>query len=335
MLVFIKDKDKKNPVKITRELLFLSRSKKEIPLYYFAKYLYRTDITDVAAFLSNKETRKLRALTTIMGPEYKELVRNKYNFAAYLLKHNISHPAIISRNEKGVFVYKDRVQSVSSAEELLSFFENVFAVSGLTALFIKPYSEMGGTGCFLLEQKNLKIQLDTLAGQLLSSSHIHQEVIQQHPDIDNINPSCINSIRFNTLKQGSRPLILSAYMRFGRKGSVVDNSSSGGFYIPIDMSNGRLSKKGIQLMRCGGGVFYKHPDTQYELYNFQIPFFSQACNLIYTVIDLLPHKMLGLDIAISPDGPVLIEANDNFSIFGADISYGGYLNHPAVYSLLQ
>jgi len=38
----------------------------------------------------------------------------------------------------------------------------------------------------------------------------------------------------------------------------------------------------------------------------------------------LPHRLIGWDIAITEEGPVLFEGNVNFGFWGAQIADGGY-----------
>ncbi len=45
--------------------------------------------------------------------------------------------------------------------------------------------------------------------------------------------------------------------------------------------------------------------------------------------------MIGWDVAISENGPLIIEGNDNNSLFMSDIAYGGYLKHPLFKEILE
>ncbi len=147
---------------------------------------------------------------------------------------------------------------------------------------------------------------------------------------------CINTIRIESfIDKSSHIYILSAFMRFGVGDSYVDNAHAGGFYVGIDFKNGRLKNIGHQYMEYGGASLKKHPESGYTLEGFEIPFFQEAVDLVRQTLTKLPDRYLGWDIAITPTGPLIIEANEYPSIFMADIAYGGYLKHPLIQTLLR
>ena len=327
--VFLRDKNKKSYSRILKEVFTLMRLKKEIPLYYFAKFLYRKEIDNYQDYLSGKETGHVFKISQATDPSHHSLVRNKRAFGNLLEKNGIKTPEIIARNNNQKFIYKNEEVIIKNVEDLVVFFKNILVDTNNKGLFVKPNSDQGGKNCFVLEKDNLDGQLRKHAGLLLTNDFIYQKLIVQHPEINAINASCVNSIRFNSyIDRHGKSHILSAFMRFGRNGNVVDNGSSGGFYVAVDINSGQLENEGKQLMRFGGGVFYEHPDSSYDFNHFKIPFFKEACDLIHQAIPLFSYKLLGWDIAIEHNGPLLIEANDNFSVFVADIAYKGYLRHP-------
>jgi hypothetical protein len=71
-------------------------------------------------------------------------------------------------------------------------------------------------------------------------------------------------------------------------------------------------KKGIFKPRYGGKV-ERYPETGITLKGFQIPFFNEsmklACNLQSYLYGI--HSV-GWDIAITPNGPMFIEGNDDW-----------------------
>ena len=194
---------------------------------------------------------------------------------------------------------------------------------------------MGGSGCILLKKQTLSEQIENSFEQLLSHIYLHQELILQHPEINKINPNCINTLRFDTyIDKSNKPHILSAYMRFGVGNSVVDNGSSGGFYVKANLKDGTLHNVGKQLMRYGGKLFYEHPYSNYVLEGFKIPYFKESCELILKSLDYIPDRIIGWDIAITKTGPTLVEGNDNNSIFSLDIMLEGALKTPLFKEIL-
>ena len=85
----------------------------------------------------------------------------------------------------------------------------------------------------------------------------------------------------------------------------------------------------------GGKEFTHHPDSKFNLGGFKIPFFKEACMLAISTVEYIPDRWIGWDIAITPGGPIIIEANDCPSIFVSDITSGGLLKNQQVKKLVD
>ena len=146
-----------------------------------------------------------------------------------------------------------------------------------------------------------------------------------------LNPSSVNTMRIDTFidKEG-RCEILSGYLRMSITGSPVDNVSSGGCYVGIDMLNGTLRKFGYSSITKSDGRYYtKHPSTGVVFEGFQIPDFGRVKELVMKFACLIPAlRLIGWDIAIADDGPVMIEGNSGYDMTISDMTYGGYGKNP-------
>ena len=219
---------------------------------------------------------------------------------------------------------------------MIKFFEMVFEETGHNVLFLKPISLYGGTGCYRISKHNLEQDLSKNKDFILKNCCIHEEVVVQHEDVNKIHPNCVNTIRVETFIDKENQIhILSAFMRFGVGSGFVDNAHAGGFYVGIDLEEGRLKEKGHQYMEYGGAEYTQHPDSGFEFKGYKIPYFEEVKKLVVDAVKCLPDRYIGWDIAISEDGPVIIEANEYPSIFMADIAYGGYLKHPLYRGILD
>lgn len=88
---------------------------------------------------------------------------------------------------------------------------------------------------------------------LLTGAFVHQEGVDQHPEINKIYPHSVNTVGIESyIDNSGKTNILGTFIRFGTNGKVVDNVSSGGFYVPVDPETGRLKATGIQGMISGG-----------------------------------------------------------------------------------
>ncbi|HEA30500.1 MAG TPA: hypothetical protein ENH91_10975 [Leeuwenhoekiella sp.] len=334
--IFLKDKNKKSPFRLLYELAHFSWVKKELPQVYIGKRLYRREVKNYLNYLSTNEIDKITNSKKLHKPIYSGILRNKLFFAYHLEHLDLPTPKLLGHNFKKFFVFNSNKVTVHNNQDLFSFFKNYLEEHNLQGIFVKPLDDNGGKGCHLLTLKTLSHIIEKKASTLLGGDFIYQEVVIQHEAINKIYPHSINTIRFTTFMDTTgKTQILSAMMRFGNNGSVVDNSSSGGFYVSIDLNKGILKGQGNQAMKHGGNTFEKHPETGFKLDGFKIPYYEQACKLIQQVNQSIPERIVGWDIAIATDGPVLIEGNDNNSWFGVDIAHGGLLENPLMTKILK
>ncbi len=327
--VIINDSNRKGVWQIIKEAIIFGIKKKEYPYFYFGKFLYRKSKHNYLDYLSSSEVDKITLSKKLHHFQYASLLRNKLAFSLFMEKNSLSTPSLFGYNFKSSFFYNSTILNINSLEQLKFFFERVFKESNTNKIFVKSITEMGGNGCFLLTYENLINELAICGSYILENDCVHQEVIDQHEKINEIYKYSVNTIRFDTyIDKHDQIHILSAFMRFGRGGNVVDNGSSGGFYVSVDLKEGKLKGKSHQLMKYGGEQLISHPDTNVVFDGFEIPFFKEASDLIKKAVLHIPDRIIGWDIAISPNGPVIIEGNDNNSFITPDIAYGGYLRHP-------
>ncbi len=334
--VVLRDENRKKWNLILKEAIIFWIVKRELPYFYFGKFLYRKEIENYKEYLSGKEVDKITLSKTLHNEKYAALLRDKLSFALYMKKKEIPVPELISYNLEKHFFYDSKLYTIKIKEELYQFFNLVLEASNKNSLFVKFTKEMGGKGCYLLTKRNLKTEIDTYGFSILSNNCIHQEVVIQHNEISRIYPHSINTIRFDTyVDKNKQAHILSAFMRFGSGGSVVDNGSAGGIYLSVDLEKGKLKGCCHQLMQYGGKQLASHPDTEIIFDGYDIPFFKESCELIKKTVSVIPDRIIGWDIAISKDGPIIIEGNDNNSFITPDIAYGGYLKHPLFKEILE
>ena len=333
--VFLKDKRKKSYPKILSEFIKLWIVKKELPLYYF-KYLYRKDITNVMDYLSRKEAQGISHSTKLHNRELMAIISNKFIFSIFCRNNDLAVPELISYNFESNFYFDGNAFEVADLKDMVGFFETVFNKTGKDRLFLKPFSLYGGKGTCMIKKSSLLKDLEDNYDNILNKDYIHEDVLVQHEDINKIHASCVNTIRFETyIDNVGTPHILSAFMRFGIGKNVIDNLHSGGVFVPVDLEKGCLKKSGLEHIRFGGRNFESHPESKYPFENFKIPFFEEACQLVMDGVKYLPDRYIGWDIAISTDGPVIIEANEHMNIFTADVAYGGYLKHPLFREIIK
>lgn len=139
--------------------------------------------------------------------------------------------------------------------------------------------------------------------------------VVQHPRLNELAPSSVNTIRIVTVSSNKHPVtkdgamydVAYASLRIGAGTSIVDNFHSGGMVANIDLNTGRLITDAADQ---DGNTYTEHPVTGTVFKGFEIPFFFEAKEMVEEAIRTKHVQgYLGWDIAITENGPVLIELN--------------------------
>lgn len=137
---------------------------------------------------------------------------------------------------------------------------------------------------------------------------LSQDRIVQHPELARLNASSVNCVRIITyLDDEGCARVVSALLKVGRASSEIDNATGGGMISAIDLDTGRTGEF-VEIFN--ERRFTHHPDNGRQIAGFLVPFLNDALEVAKRIHTLLPYpRHLGWDVAISPDGPVLIEPN--------------------------
>lgn len=196
-------------------------------------------------------------------------------------------------------------------------------VQGKKSFFYKPLDGDSGRG---VEKILVKDDVSSLYTEVLKKGEgVLEETVIQHKDMDRMNPNLVQTIRFFVCKGSSETKIMFSALRTSLKDNVcVDNANAGGAFANIDLNTGLVSTnafseiaalKGNYDVRLVNSVgLEKHPVTGTIFKGFKIPFFDEAVALVLEIsnnVDFCGRRLLGLDIAISEKGPVVIEVNTN------------------------
>lgn len=166
---------------------------------------------------------------------------------------------------------------------------------------------------------------DSVREKLSQGVYLVQTCVIQHPEMARIYDKSVNTLRILTVmdKEAGKPVSVAGEVRFGAHGSVVDNLAAGGVAVGIDLQTGQLSEFGI----CKKGDAKRtpvHPDSQVRFADVRLPYVREAVAKAEALHTKLPSiRLIGWDIAITPDGPVFIEGNDNPEISGLQTVNGG------------
>jgi len=139
-----------------------------------------------------------------------------------------------------------------------------------------------------------------------------ESFIQQHPAMQALSPSAVNTVRiFTLLDDEGRYQVLGCRLRISID-SPVDNLAAGNLAAPVDERTGRVSGPGVysDITRKSETV---HPTTGLAIVGFQIPFWFETLEMVKQASLLHPeNRSIGWDVVITPDGPGLIEGNHDW-----------------------
>lgn len=205
-----------------------------------------------------------------------------------------------------------------------------FLDSGSDDLFVKKLAGECGDGCYLLENivphaarlrvNGVDMTPQALAAETAGSEYIIQRRILQHEALNALNPSCVNTVRIVTVmgKKSRRPHVFGHFLRLGVN-TIVDNRATGGIAVQID-DDGVLRGNGF------GHHFVcdRHPATGVIFDGWVLPFWQEVKALVLAGHMALPDiPSIGWDVALTPDGPILLEGNDNWELCGIQDTAGG------------
>ncbi|EAW30011.1 putative hexapeptide transferase family protein [marine gamma proteobacterium HTCC2143] len=211
----------------------------------------------------------------------------------------------------------------------------IFDNADVQKVIIKPIRGHAGRDIYIVKRKGSKLLVQSDACEydlqkfFLKGQFIVQAVIEQDKAISDISSSSINTIRVVTmLSKSGDVIVVSSSMRFGIGASYVDNWSAGGIAVGIDHQTGTLGKIAYDKH---GKEYSHHPVSGIELAGYSIPKWELVLESAKTVQNAFPYyKLLGMDIALSDDGPVLIEVNANSDIVFQEQTSGPLLKNRRV-----
>jgi hypothetical protein len=184
--------------------------------------------------------------------------------------------------------------------------------------FCKPLGGSQGDGAFPLRieagslyVRDRRISVSELRDRL-DERYLFQERIRQHESVSALHPESVNSVRLLTFATGSTIELFAAAMRIGTRGKNVDNWAAGGVIVGIDAERGELRGEAFHKPGYGRRV-QRHPDSGIAFQGFKIPYFAESVALVSRLHGYLRDiHSIGWDVAITPEGPIIIEGNDDW-----------------------
>ena len=173
-------------------------------------------------------------------------------------------------------------------------------------IIVKPVDQACGRNVEKINAENIT-KIKTLYDSLIEKEQfLVEDCIIQHPQMAKIYGGSVNTLRIVTVTKNNKVNIMFRSIRMGNSGNVVDNFNHGGLFTTID-EDGIIRKPAVDKK---GNVYNKHPYTGTDIIGFEIPLFNAAIEYVKKMAISIPKVgYVGWDIAITEDGPVVVEAN--------------------------
>lgn len=140
---------------------------------------------------------------------------------------------------------------------------------------------------------------------------ILQKALEQHPDMTRVIGRSVGTLRMVTVRDEVWPRMLYTVWKVPSPDAMSDNFWQAGSMVARVDDEGRVG-----LCRRGTGLdghwIEEHPVTGERFDSVSIPHWAEARRVACEAHALFPEfGIIGWDMAITPDGPVIVEANDN------------------------
>jgi Sugar-transfer associated ATP-grasp len=309
---YLRSKDKKPFLRQLSEMVHMGFAQRYLPYQYIKHGLYKTDAPE--NYLDYLPPRLLvKVVERVNSEEHADRTRNKARFRTILEQHGLPCVREIARryaDGRLVDAEGQDFSEISAREEMMRHGPKVF---------IKETCGMQGKGAKILDLSADRTDIFAQPGDLL-----YQPVIRQHPQLARLYPYAVNTIRTDTLESNGTYINNGAVLRMGCGVNHVDNWDAGGLIVGIDLESGRLYGRGKRKAKFGGLEFDAHPDTGVTLAGVQIPYWQDLLSVVRKAAAVMaPLGSLGWDVAVTPNGPVIIEANHVWDVFLLQQGVGG------------
>lgn len=200
-------------------------------------------------------------------------------------------------------------------------------------LFLKPTKGKGGRGCERWDHVDKRRYRRYGTGEWAGEAELLQRIKKQaaktgksmliqtravnHPALQDLCGAALSSMRMMSIRnaQGDVEVLFAVFKISGRGGSVVDNFHAGGFVCKVDMPTGALGAATDWGIRQPGRWLDTHPATGAQIAGRILPLWAETVEVVRQAhLAVADRIAVGWDVAITDDGPRIIEGNGQFGL---------------------
>jgi len=178
-------------------------------------------------------------------------------------------------------------------------------------IVLKSHDGQCGSGVEVIEAVGMSGS-DLLSKLEKGGNDLVEEYVMQHPDLMVLSPSGLNTIRiFTQLNAQDEVEVLGCRLRI-TVNSHIDNLAAGNIAAPIDETTGKVTGSGVysDITKVDET---SHPVTKVPIIGFQVPKWKETISMVkQAALSYKECRSIGWDIAITLEGPELIEGNHDW-----------------------
>lgn len=303
-------------IKVIKDYLSLYRTKVLTADEYYDFEFEKQDVAFRQSFLGLNEQRYY--LDYLNPLRYYSLARNKY------LTHMVLENTGVRMAE--FFCYYQPEARYITSDECASSLREVIQIlksKDVESCVIKTTESSHGDNVWVINHIDYQeddailarfdgkeLQLSSILGQ---EALIFEGIVHQTRQFAAFNESSVNTVRFmTTLWPDGTARVIATWFKVGRAGRCVDNAGNGGNVdAAIDVETGRI----YNVVEFNGWRHTKeierHPDSFSQLNGIVIDNWPFIKKEVERFQQAFPYcKAAGWDIAITDEGPVVVEVND-------------------------
>lgn len=202
----------------------------------------------------------------------------------------------------GDFIHRGWLDmTLASYEEFYQF------MADRDRIISKPSAATCGQGIQIVQKSDFRDLQEMYEYLRRIQSGLLEDIIVQHDDVAAIYPHSVNTYRIVTVRRNGQANVVYAFIRIGNGGRFVDNINAGGMAAPIDLETGKIQYPAFDK---DSNYYDTHPATGCTIVGHQLPYWQESLEMCQKATEIVPQLgYVGWDIAVSEDGPQLIEGN--------------------------
>lgn len=318
---------KKTPIRCIKDIIMLFKYWDAFPDTYFRFGMFLKEYSDKEKMKSFVPQGAYYRFSADKDIRYHILIDDKIIFHDIMTHYGLPVPTRYFTFRNGEFRNGSKLITDEEVDTIIeSITDNL--------IFVKRFTGGAASGVSILTRNNDGAFIDA-KGRKISASMIRRDYsgqdfffekqIIQEQVLNKFNSSTVNTIRVLTYKNK----VISAAVRFGRKGSFVDNTAKGGIAVSLDIQTGILQSYGMREYDLNH--YTEHPDSHLKFKDTYVAQWPEIKYIVEKTLKYLPYyQSVGFDIATTNAGPVIIEINTGAGIYlsqmGKEIGLRDYFN---------